>query len=126
MAPTSRPRILLVEDDLGYQELLSTILADRYALSLCSSAEEGMAKLDAEAFDLVICDINLFGMTGLELLDKLHREGKSEGCPVVLCSSQTDPDTRVKAMTLGAAGFVVKPYDIDALLALIATLLSTQ
>lgn len=116
-------RILFVEDDIGYQELAAAILSSQYELSICSNAEAAAAKLDRETFDLVISDINMFGMTGLELLNKMKREGKSETCPVILCSGQADPVTRETAMAQGAAGFIVKPYPIDVLKTLVAALL---
>lgn len=124
MEPTKSPKILFVEDEIGYQELAESILSEQYALTVCSSAERAMVKLDAETFDLVIADIYLFGLSGLELLSKLRREGKSESCPVILCSSRVDPEIRQRAMDLGAAGFLAKPYPIETLANLAATFLA--
>jgi|CXWL01.1.fsa_nt_gi two-component system response regulator FlrC len=118
-------KILVVEDDIDYQELVAVMLA-QHAVTVCASAEEAIAKLDAETFDIVISDINMNGMTGLELLGKMQREGKSESCPVILCSGQSDPTTRDAVMELGAAGFLVKPYPIDSLKNLVITLLASQ
>ncbi|MEK7389501.1 MAG: response regulator [Elusimicrobiota bacterium] len=119
-----RAKILLVEDEVGYQELAASLLSAEYDVTVCSTAEDACEKLDQEEFALVISDINMFGMTGLELLAKLKREGKSEKCPVVLCSAQSDPATKQIAMAQGAAGFIGKPFPIAQLTTLVAALLS--
>ncbi len=122
----SPAKILFVEDDIDYQELITAMLSGLYAVTVCSNAEDAVAKLDGDDFDLVVSDINMLGMTGLELLYKMKREGKSETCPVILCSGQSDPEIRETVMESGAAGFLVKPYPIDTLKNLVATLLSSR
>lgn len=115
-------RILVIEDEVGYQEVIETFLGATYEVAIVNNAEEGMEKLNSEAFDLVVCDINLLGMSGLEVLNMIHTQQRNETTPVVMCSSQTDDDTRQKVVDLGAAGFVTKPFQIEKLVQVVASL----
>jgi len=116
-------KILVVEDDAGYQELFGFVLA-AYEVTVCPSIEEAMGKMDAQPFDLILCDINLMGMSGLELLSKVRQDGLVEKIPFILCSSQFDEATKKRAMEEGAAGFVVKPFQTEALQSLIKNFLT--
>lgn len=114
--------IMVIEDDEGYQELARALLKE-YALTVCSSVEEALPLLRKEPFGLVLCDINLMGMTGLQLIGQLKSEGLTDKIPVVMCSSMADPATRAAAAEMGVAGFVEKPYDGVALQRLVKSLL---
>lgn len=100
-----------MEDELGYQELMQSILGRAYDLTICSNVEEALGKLEAEIYDLVITDINLHGMTGFVVLEKVKALGRLETSPVIMCSSQFDPETKEMALNIGAAGFIPKPYE---------------
>jgi DNA-binding response OmpR family regulator len=114
--------ILIVEDDPEYQELAKAILAPLYTLAIRGSAEEAIAALDGKRFNLVLLDINLMGMSGFVVLEKLRQENRLDSLPVLCCSAMSDPETQAQAKTLGASGFVVKPYRQEALLQTISSL----
>lgn len=116
-------RILFIEDEQGFQDFMETVLGPVFDLTICSNAEEAVAKMESGYYDLVISDINLHGMSGFEVLGRLGEEGVLETCPFVLCSSQFDPETKQKAMDMGAAGFITKPYKAQAVLATVYALL---
>ena len=115
---------MVVEDDPGFQELITLIFSGRFEMTLCSSVEEALAKIEAGGYQLVISDINLLGMSGFEILARLRQSGLLDTCPVVLCSSQFDDVTKEKALSMGAAGFIAKPYQPEAGLAMVRSLLS--
>jgi DNA-binding response OmpR family regulator len=117
------PRILVIEDDLGYQDLLASVLAASYEVTVCDTVEAGLQKIDAEKFDVIISDINLQDKSGLEILMRLQVSGRLKDCPVLLCSSQTDTDTKALAQGMGAAGFVEKPFHVEPFLNEIRNLL---
>ncbi len=119
-------RILLVEDDAGYQELMATMLRKTYQFTMCSSAEEALEKLDHERFDLIISDINLMGMTGFEVLGRIKAAEPGKECPVVLCSGDHDQFTREKAIAMGAAGFIPKPFDPQTVQDLVSKLIGAR
>jgi DNA-binding NtrC family response regulator len=108
-----RKKILHIEDDPGYQELFVTILSKDFEVKTCSSVEEALPHLETGAFSMVMTDINLFGMTGFEVLEKIRQSAHLKHLPVVVCSSQSDEDTRKKALAMGAVEFVAKPYDFE-------------
>src|SRR4051812_41754150 len=94
MAESLSRRILVIEDDLGYQELLVSVLSASYDVTVCETVEAALQKIDAEKFDIVISDINLQDKSGLEILMRLQVKGRLKECPVLLCSSQKDADTK--------------------------------
>lgn len=122
-----RKRILIVEDEPGYQELMESILiAGPFDLTICGSVEEAVVKIDTELFDLIITDINLQGMTGMQVLDKMKALNRLEACPVIMCSSQFDPETKETAANMGAAGFIPKPYQFEMVLSTVKSMLGVQ
>lgn len=126
-AAIARKRILIVEDEPGYQELIESILsAGPFDLTICGSVEEAMVKIDTELFDLIITDINLQGMTGIQVLERMKALGRLEACPVVMCSSQFDPETKELVAGLGAAGFIPKPYQYDMLVSTVRSMLGVE
>ncbi|MDE2511001.1 MAG: response regulator [Elusimicrobia bacterium] len=119
-------RILLVEDDPGYQELMETMLRKTYQVTICSSAEAALEKLVHERFDLVISDINLLGLTGFEVLGRIKAAGPGKECPVVLSSSNHDQFIREKALVMGAAHFIPKPFDPQTVQDLVSKLIGAR
>ncbi len=115
-------RILVIEDDSGYQELMRFVFSG-YDLVVCGTVKEATEKIKAAPFDLIISDINLGGPSGLDFLEDWGKEGQTEKVPLILWSSQNDPDTRQKAVDLGAAGFITKPFNTEAVRKLVETLL---
>jgi len=112
---SGRPRALVIEDDEGYQELLTFALSSLADVVVCTTLEDGKRKIQEERFDLIILDINLHDKSGLEILMQLQVSGRVKECPVLLCSAQTDADTKRLAQNMGAAGFIEKPFLSDAL-----------
>jgi CheY-like chemotaxis protein len=122
-----RKRILIVEDEPGYQELMESLLiAGPFELTICGSVEEATVKIDTEVFDMIITDINLLGLTGFEVLAKIKAQNRLEECPVVMCSSQFDEETKEQALGMGAAGFIPKPYQYDMVLSTVKAMLGVQ
>lgn len=122
-----RKRILVVEDEPGYQELMESLLSvGPFDLTICGSVEEAIVKIDTEIFDLIITDINLQGMTGIQVLEKMKALNRLEACPVFMCSSQFDPDTKELCASLGAAGFIPKPYQFEMVLSTVKSILGVQ
>jgi twitching motility two-component system response regulator PilH len=115
--------ILVVEDEPGYQELMETVLGPKYSITICGNAEDAIAKLDGSRWDLILCDINMLGLTGFEVLSRVKHAGLAETSPVVMCSAQTDATTRESAIRMGAAGFLAKPFAIDNLIKIVESLL---
>ena len=121
---TNRKSIAIIEDDPGYQDLLQALLGKTYELSIRSNAEAGLELLKQRRFDLLVLDINLLGMTGLELLEQLRADERHKSLRVVVCSSDSDPKTREQALAIGADAFLTKPYPNEHLELVVSELLA--
>ncbi len=109
-------KLLLVEDDPMVGSLLETALTQvGYAVELCADAECGEYAIKTQAFDAVILDIGLPRKSGLDLLKSLRR-AQCE-VPVLILSARFTPPDRVLGLDLGADDYLVKPFDLDELLA---------
>lgn len=116
-----RPLIFLVDDDAAVAESLSVLLqSEDYEVRVCSSAEEFLTDDRRHVAAGVVLDIKLEGISGLDLLRQLNEE--SFAVPVVMISGHADDDSRQRAMDLGAAGFLSKPFSGDQLITVLQQL----
>lgn len=108
--------ILLVEDDPELSRLLELHFRSRdYSLFTCGNGEEAMEKLVSEKFDLIILDITLPGMNGLELC-KVFRSRDGD-VPIMMLTSHGEESDKVLALELGADDYVTKPFGVLELMA---------
>src|SRR5215472_14510475 len=106
------PNILIVEDEVKMSRLLELTLAEEgYTSRTAVDAEGGLKVLRAEPFDLIITDLKLPGMNGLEFLQAVKRTNAE--LPVVVMTAYGTVDTAVQAMKLGASDYVLKPFSLD-------------
>jgi two-component system nitrogen regulation response regulator NtrX len=107
-----RETILVVDDEAGVRASLEGVLSDEgYGVHAVESGEQALAALEARHFDLVLLDVWLPGMDGLEVLAKIRQ---SDGeLPVVVISGHGTIETAVKAVRLGARDFVEKPLSLE-------------
>jgi CheY-like chemotaxis protein len=102
-------KILVVDDEELIRDVIVEILADRGNDAFgVATAEEGLRRLGDHALDLVVSDIALPGLSGLELLDEVRRSRPS--LPVVLVSGAGTQQTVDEALARGADGLVTKPF----------------
>ncbi|MBT3325709.1 MAG: sigma-54-dependent Fis family transcriptional regulator, partial [Gemmatimonadales bacterium] len=107
-------RILVVDDDTDALEVYKTRLTHAgFEVETAESAEKALGRLKAFDPTLIITDVRMSGMTGLELLDKVRTA--TEGVDVVVMTGHDDMETAVSAMKSGAFDFLVKPVDPKAL-----------
>jgi len=112
----------VIDDDDAVRDSLSFLLtAARIAVATYASAAEFLGTLPAVASGCVITDIRMPGMTGLELLKRLHDGGFK--LPVIVVTGHADVPLAVEAMKLGAVEFLEKPFDEDSLLAAVRSAL---
>lgn len=102
--------ILLVEDDVATRKLEKMILErNRYTVKEAQNAEVALMTLEDEVVDILIIDILMPGMNGLELLAKVRENPITQKLPVILCSALSSQDQVKKALSLGISGYVLKP-----------------
>ncbi|QNR23316.1 sigma-54-dependent transcriptional regulator [Croceimicrobium hydrocarbonivorans] len=110
-------KILLVEDEKAIRNVLRNILQDEDKSYQISEAEHGKAAIDLlanEEHDLVLCDIKMPGMDGIEVLE--HIKAKYPETTVVMISGHGDLETAVDSMRKGAYDYISKPPDLNRLL----------
>jgi len=103
------PRVLLVDDDPGVREAMSAFLGRAgYDVAVAECGEKALARAAADPCDIVVSDLKMPGMTGIELLESMRRQGIS--IPFVLLTAYGSVQTAVAAMKSGAADFLLKPF----------------
>ena len=112
------PRILIVDDDAGQRSLLNSFLSSQgFQIFLASTGEQALETLRREEVHLMISDVRMPGISGLETLRQARRERPH--LPVLLVTAFADIREAVGAMRDGALNYLSKPIDLDELLALV-------
>jgi DNA-binding response OmpR family regulator len=118
-------RILVVEDEIKLAQTLKKVLAtERYVVEIAFDGSEGYELASTENYDLLILDLNLPGMDGLEICQKLREEGTKT--PILMLTARDTLEDRVKGLNLGADDYLVKPFAFEELLARIRSLLRRE
>jgi two-component system chemotaxis response regulator CheY len=111
-------RILIVEDSATMRSLIATSLEDLdvpVKITEASSGFEALRYLPREDFDLVITDINMPDINGLELVSFIKNNEKYSRIPLVIVSTERSERDRDKGLGLGASAYLVKPFELDEL-----------
>lgn len=126
-AISERPTILVVEDEPHIREVLSGLLgALGYRLLLAASAEQALDALNVVSPDLVLTDVHLGAMSGVELCARLKADPRYELMPVVILTAVGDLDARVAGLAAGADDFFTKPVEFVELRTRLAALLRVK
>lgn len=114
----NRMKILVVDDETEFTEGLSKVLRRRgMEVRAVSSAAQALSLFSEEAFDLVILDVKMPGMGGLEALSEIKRI--APGTEVILMTGHLSPSEEEEGIRGGALAYLIKPYPIPDLVALI-------
>ncbi|MFT7473733.1 MAG: two-component system response regulator MprA [Verrucomicrobiales bacterium] len=117
-----KPSVLVVEDDRGVRESLAVVMqVQQYAVTGVESGEAAVAHLTSTHADLVILDLNLPGIDGLETCRQIRNGGFSG--PVLMLTARHEVVDRVRGLDAGADDYLPKPFALDELLARIRALL---
>jgi len=104
-----QPRVLIVDDEPSVRESLRLILKDRATITLADCGEAALTNLEQHRFDVVLLDILMPGLDGLEVLERLRARS---ACPqVIMLTATKTVKTAVRAMRLGAFDYVTKPFE---------------
>lgn len=117
MAETSRARVLIVDDSRMTRELVADVLAERARVEGCAGGAEALEALERESADLVISDLQMEGMSGLELLDRVRRRWPD--LPFVLLTARASVDSAVEALRRGASDYLRKPVESEQIVTMV-------
>jgi DNA-binding response OmpR family regulator len=115
------PRILIVEPHKGGLSVMARRLGDAgYRIIACSSATDAVAELHRASVDLVVAELRMAPMSGIELTRLVRDDSSLKDLPVVLITGRTDATGAVDGFAVGADDVVAKPFHFEVLLARIA------
>jgi DNA-binding response OmpR family regulator len=119
-----KERILIVDDEVLMLELLGAALEhEGYSIAVARDAGEAMAKISAQAPDLIILDVMLPRVSGLELCQQLRTRPETSTTPIIMLSAKGEVSDKIAGLQAGADEYVVKPIDMRELLARVEGLL---
>ncbi|MCK4483731.1 MAG: response regulator, partial [Candidatus Thorarchaeota archaeon] len=105
-------KLLLIDDDDALLKIAETFLLKQdqeLEIAAVNSATDALNKMEKQNFDVIICDYQMPGMDGLELLEKLRGEGNS--IPFIIFTGRGREDVAIRALNLGATNYVQKGSD---------------
>ena len=109
-------RILIIEDESSLAEIISTKLKqEKYEVDVCLDGEEGLYNALTNAYDLIILDIMLPHINGVEILNKIKEEDISS--KVIMLTAKSSLDDKLDCFEIGADDYVTKPFHIEELIA---------
>jgi two-component system, NtrC family, response regulator PilR len=104
-------RILVVDDDDTIRETLHELLSEEYVCQTAETAEKAFARLEADVYDVVLTDISMPGLSGLELLEYIRQ--RFSDTPVIIVSGIGDREQAQSLIKLGAFDFLLKPFTLE-------------
>src|SRR5271169_80038 len=118
------PKILTVDDEPDIVELLSyNLRKEGFPVSTASDAEEALEKIRAEDFSLVLLDLMLPGMQGMDLCRVLKKDPKTANLPIIMLTAKVEEVDRVLGLESGADDYITKPFSPRELVARVKAVL---
>ncbi len=123
--PESRGRILVIDDEIEIRESLEALFTmENYAVDLAVNGNDGLAKFDAQAYDMVLVDLMMPDRSGMEVLAEIR--AKDQETPVALITAYGSIEVAVNALKTGANDYFSKPWDNEKLLLEIGRMISAR
>ena len=105
-------RVLVIDDELSMRELLEIFfLKDQHEVVLAANGRAGIAALDSQEFDLVITDLRMPGISGMEVVAYCRQQHPNT--PIIVMTAFATPETAISAMKMGAYDYFTKPFKLD-------------
>ena len=109
-AQEKKARILIADDDMQIREVLHELLSEDYECAEVNSGEEALALLQKESFSLVLSDIMMGGITGLEMVPQVLE--RAPDTVVIMISGEQNIESAIQALRVGAFDYITKPFDL--------------
>ncbi len=118
--------VLVIDDDEELRNYLKENLSVYYHVDTAMDGTEGWKKAITQQPDLIVSDIVMPGMDGIQLLKELKKNINTNHIPVILLTSQTEFANRIEGLSQGADGYLGKPFDMDELIVLASNLITNR
>ena len=122
----ARPIILVVDDNADVRQYVAGILADNYDVRQAADGKEGLDAALKDVPDLIVCDVMMPVMDGLEMCRHVKRETATSHVPVILLTSNTQENQRAEGYDCGADAYITKPFSSKVLLSRVRNLLENR
>ena len=121
-----RPKLLLVEDNAELRRQLHDVLQDQFEIVEAANGEEGWKVMSRQSPDIVLSDVMMPGMSGLELLREIRATERFQNLPVVLLTARTDEEAQVEGFEAAADAYIGKPFNRRVLRAQLSNLMRRE
>lgn len=118
--------ILLVEDENEVREYLLSDLSQYYKVYTASNGNEGLVELKKHMPDIIISDVMMPEMDGIEFVEKIRQDARYNQVRIIMLTAKIRDDEKIEGIEVGADAYLTKPYNMDVLFATINNLLSSQ
>lgn len=118
--------VLLVEDNVQLRAFIAEQLSDTYRVLEAANGIEAMKVLESRTCDIIVSDIMMPDMDGIELCRAVRSNAAFSNLPVVMLSAKTDVETKVEGLTIGADAYIEKPFSIEQLRAQLKSILDSR
>lgn len=116
--------ILIVDDSMTMRQMVNfTLSSAGHAVIEAGNTDEALASVGKQRFDLIISDVNMPGRSGIELVTELRKLADYKFVPIILLTTESQPEMKSKGRAAGATGWIVKPFDPEALLGVLRKVL---
>ena len=121
-----KPRVLVIDDNADIRAYVTALLGDEYDVMEASDGNEGLKKAVREVPDVVVCDVMMSGMDGLECCKHLKSDSLTCHIPVILLTAKTLDEHRAEGYAYGADAYLTKPFNGNVLKARIKNLITNR
>jgi two-component system, chemotaxis family, chemotaxis protein CheY len=116
--------VLAVDDSVSVLQLVRlTLESGGYAVQQAANGAEGLSKARSAAVDLVLTDLNMPVMSGIEMIREIRKLPVCKGVPIIFLTTESAPAMKAEAKAAGATAWITKPFNQDQLLALVRKVL---
>ncbi|AXY73589.1 response regulator [Paraflavitalea soli] len=123
---SEKKSILLIDDDDQLLQYLTTLFKNTYQVYLASDGEDGLKLARKHLPDLIVSDVQMQGMSGIDLCSHIKEDASLQHIPVILLTASTSSEVKLKGVEGGADDYITKPFDKDILVARVASLLKAR
>lgn len=120
-------KILVLEDEPAVQTLIyKQLMAQGFEVTVAGDGLDGLMKLESLKPDLIICDVMMPNLDGMEFVKAIKGHNNTQRIPVIFLTAKTDPRSMIDGINVGARFYVTKPFQLDDLLAKISRALGIK